>query len=106
MIFTCTNVSELASKGIELLGEQLEIEVDPDLLLQAMKEDALIVHRIHSGTFHLHRPHKKFTLPRCPIEASPLFVLWIVTEDSYTDNLENDSFTYFKYIHGNASAAS
>jgi hypothetical protein len=85
MLFTCENCDELTSKGIEYtlninydIGDSHTYEPGSVLLIDLTRE---------KYNFKL----SKFTTKH---ELS----IWFITEDSFTDNLDNDSFTYMKYI--------
>ena len=76
--FVCTNVKELQAKGLTPLGD---IIMDIDI-----KVGYVIIYDTTADTV-------------TPLKAKVVTedALWIITEDSFTDNLDNDTFTYFKY---------
>ncbi len=76
--FVCTNVKELQDKGLAPLGD---IIMDIDI-----KVGHVI---IYDNTTDTVTPLK--------VKVATEDALWIITEDSFTDNLDNDTFTYFKY---------
>ena len=78
--FVCTNVKELRAKGLAPLGD---IIMDIDI---KVKVGYVIIYDITADTV----THLK-------AKADTEDTLWIITEDSFTDNLDNDTFTYFKY---------
>jgi hypothetical protein len=76
--FVCTNVKELQDKGLAPLGD---IIMDIDV-----KAGYVIIYDSTTDTI----THLK-------VKVDTEEALWIITEDSFTDNLDNDTFTYFKY---------
>lgn len=77
-MFVCTNVKELQDKGLTPLGDIImDIEI---------KVGYVIIYDTTTDTV-THLKAKVVTDD----------ALWIITEDSFTDNLDNDTFTYFKY---------
>lgn len=81
MLFTCNNVDELNLKGLKYL--------------ETIDEDISDTYSFGSVlTIDLTKNRKlKFTNYKTAYKLS----IWLITEDSFTDNLDNDSFTYFKY---------
>ena len=76
--FVCTNVKELQDKGLAPLGDIImDIEVKVGYVI------------IYDSTTD--------TVTHLKAKADTEDTLWIITEDSFTDNLDNDTFTYFKY---------
>ena len=93
MIFKCINEKEITSKGLTLLGD-LDLKIDPDLITAVRADPSLII--IFNNGYTIHR------LPRSSSKSS-LIQLWIINDESYTDNLDDDTFTYFKYASSEAS---
>ena len=90
MIFTCTNEKELKNKGLTLLGD-LDLEIEP-ALLDMVKSDSRLVLLCENNVFTVHlRKGMGSEIADARIH------LWIINEESYTDNLDDDTFTYFKY---------
>ncbi len=80
--FVCTNIKELQAKGLTPLGDLiLDIDVVTDIVV-----GSIIIYDITTDTVTTFKPK---------VVAND--ALWIITEDSFTDNLDNDTFTYFKY---------
>ena len=76
--FVCTNVKELQAKGLTPLGDlimDIEINVGHVIIYDTTKD----------------------TVTPLKVKVVTEDALWIITEDSFTDNLDNDTFTYFKY---------
>jgi hypothetical protein len=87
--FVCTNVKELQAKGLAPLGDLIMDEVKGKIKGKGKGEGEVgyvIIYDITTDTV-THLKAKVVTDD----------ALWIITEDSFTDNLDNDTFTYFKY---------
>jgi hypothetical protein len=91
--FVCTNVKELQAKGLVPLGDLIMDEVKGKVegKIKGKVEGEgevgyVIIYDITTDTV-THLKAKVVTDD----------ALWIITEDSFTDNLDNDTFTYFKY---------
>lgn len=95
MIFKCVNGKELTSKGLTLLGD-LDLNIDSNLI-DAVKSDPSLVIILNNGRSTIHR------LPRSSCLPASVIHLWIINDESYTDNLDDDTFTYFKYASSEAS---
>jgi hypothetical protein len=85
MKFKCTNEKELLSKGLTLLGD-IDIDVTEEEL-SVLKTGEVIIFDTINDTFHTFKPKGGIVTD----------IFWVITEQSYTDNLDNDTFTYFKY---------
>jgi hypothetical protein len=81
--FVCTNVKELQDKGLSPLGD---IIMDIIKVKVQVQEGHVIIYDITTDTV---------TTLKVKVDTDD--TLWIITEDSFTDNLDNDTFTYFKY---------
>jgi hypothetical protein len=82
MLFTCENYEELTSKGIEY---NLNINYH--------------VHGYTPGSvIIIDVTHEQHIVKLSKFTTAHELSIWLITEDSFTDNLDNDSFTYIKYI--------
>jgi hypothetical protein len=68
-------------------GEELLLDIE-ESLLDRLNRYVVLIYDFTYGTMEFHRIH----VPRMNERE-----IWIITEDSYTDNLDNEAFTYFKY---------
>lgn len=96
-IFECVNLAELKMKNLTPIqfeiGEQQEIYTSLTLLLAETYQ--LSIKDLEGGSVVVYDGHtvEYFKSVR---RYNDVFV-WFITEDSYTDNMDNDSFTYFKF---------
>ncbi len=81
--FVCTNIKELQAKGLTPLDNSLL----QDLLDSPLPEvGTVIIYDITANTMATVKP-----------KVATDDTLWIITEDSFTDNFDDDTFTFFKY---------
>ena len=86
MKFKCTNEKELLAKGLTLLGD-IEFDVTEDEL-SMIKTGEIIIFDIITDTYTTFKPKGG---------SAVTDIFWVITEQSFTDNLDNETFTYFKY---------
>lgn len=87
-VLKCINEKELKSKGFTSdTSEFSDIEIDQALTNNLDRYTVLIVD-ITAGEQYLQKVH----VPREHDKE-----IWFITENSFTDNLDNETFTYFKY---------
>jgi hypothetical protein len=96
MIFKCLNEKEIISKGLPLLGE-LDLSIDRSLI-ETVRADPGLILMSYYGSYTAYRLPKSTSLP------AELIHLWIIIDESYTDNLDGDTFTYFKYASSETSS--
>jgi hypothetical protein len=90
MLFRCINEKELIRKGLTTLGD-LDLQIDPSLIGE-VKSDPCLVLVYNCDSYYTHR------LPRSYARNNASIIqVWIINDESYTDNLDDDTFTYFKY---------
>ena len=81
----CINEAELTSKGLRPL-DNFNFEFNFDVTL--LNRYTVLIYDTATDEITYHKVH----VPRSNERE-----IWVITEDSYTDNLDNDTFTYFKY---------
>jgi len=85
------NYEEVRSKGLEPLDNELVysklIEIEPSII-DALNKNVVCIYDILSDEVSL----QLVKVPRVHDRE-----IWFITEDSYTDNLDNETFTFFKY---------
>jgi hypothetical protein len=83
----CINEKELKSKGFASEFSFSDIEIDRALVNSLDRYTVLIVD-ITEGEQYLQKVH---------VQREHDKEVWFITENSFTDNLDNETFTYFKY---------
>lgn len=84
MSFKCINETELKSKGLSVPVFDFDFPYDINLL----NRHTVLIYDTATEEITYHTVH----VPRTNEQE-----IWIITEDSYTDNLDNETFTYFKF---------
>jgi hypothetical protein len=87
MILKCLNKEQLVKKGLI----PLDLEVDTVLLgnlLSLAKNRIIIIDRVQNNIYL--KPFKRYDMY---VDSN----IWMITEDSLTDNLDNQSLTYYHY---------
>ena len=95
MLFKCINEKELNLKGLTLLGD-LDLQIDPTLIRE-VKSDPCLVLVSNCDEYYTHRLPRSYAREDCS-----KIQVWIINDESYTDNLDDDTFTYFKYAFSEA----
>jgi len=84
--FKCINEQELKAKGLLVppIHDIFLEEVDFKLL----NRHTVLIYDTLYGEFTYHTVRVPRTYEK---------EIWLITENSYTDNLDNETFTYFKF---------
>ncbi len=83
----CINEKELKNKGVKPDFSLSDIEINRALTNNLDRHTVLIVDTTNDEQYL-----QKVNVPREHEKE-----VWVITENSFTDNLDNETFTYFKY---------